>query len=45
MTRATDDELYIRGSKTLLASWAQYARGSAGAALRNAGAGRGTVAP
>ena len=34
MTRATDDELYIRGSETLLASWAQYARGSAGAALR-----------
>ena len=22
---ATDDELYIRGSATLLASWAQYA--------------------
>ena len=34
MTRATDDELYVRGSETLLASWAQYARGSAGAALR-----------
>jgi GNAT superfamily N-acetyltransferase len=33
VTRATDDELYIRGSDTLLASWAQYARGSAGAAL------------
>ena len=30
---ATDDELYIRGSETLLASWAQYARGAAGAAL------------
>ena len=30
----TDDELYLRGSETLLASWAQYARGSAGAALQ-----------
>ena len=27
MTRATDDELYVRGSETLLASWEQYARG------------------
>lgn len=34
MTLATDDELYARGSETLLASWAQYARGCAGAALR-----------
>ena len=34
MTRATDDDLYLRGSETLLASWAQYARGSAGAALQ-----------
>jgi GNAT superfamily N-acetyltransferase len=34
MTRATDAELYIRGSETLLASWAQYARGSTGAALQ-----------
>ena len=34
MTRATDDELYLRGSATLLASWARYARGSAGAALQ-----------
>ena len=34
MTRPTDDELYIRGSETLLASWAQYARGSTGAALQ-----------
>jgi ribosomal protein S18 acetylase RimI-like enzyme len=33
MTRATDDELYVRGSETLLASWGQYALGSAGAAL------------
>ena len=32
MTRPTDDELYIRGSETLLASRAQYARGSTGAA-------------
>ena len=32
-TRVTDDELYLRGSETLLASWAQYARGSTGAAL------------
>jgi GNAT superfamily N-acetyltransferase len=31
---ATDDELYVRGSETLLASWAHYARGSAGAALQ-----------
>jgi ribosomal protein S18 acetylase RimI-like enzyme len=31
---ATDDELYIRGSETLLAAWAHYARGSAGAAVQ-----------
>jgi hypothetical protein len=24
--RPPDDELYLRGSETLLASWAQYAR-------------------
>jgi GNAT superfamily N-acetyltransferase len=30
----TDDDLYLRGSRTLLASWEQYARGSAGAALQ-----------
>jgi GNAT superfamily N-acetyltransferase len=29
----TDDELYARGAATLLASWQQYARGCAGAAL------------
>jgi ribosomal protein S18 acetylase RimI-like enzyme len=29
----TDDELYRRGAATLLASWAEYARGAAGAAL------------
>jgi ribosomal protein S18 acetylase RimI-like enzyme len=29
----TDDELYRRGTATLLASWAEYARGAAGAAL------------
>jgi hypothetical protein len=34
VTGASDDELYIRGSETLLASWAQYARGCDGAALR-----------
>ena len=34
MTVATDDQLYIRGASTLLASWEEYARGSAGAALR-----------
>ena len=34
MTLATDDQLYLRGSETLLASWAQYARGSDGAAVR-----------
>jgi ribosomal protein S18 acetylase RimI-like enzyme len=28
-----DDELYTRGAATLLASWEEYARGSAGAAL------------
>jgi GNAT superfamily N-acetyltransferase len=33
MTVATDDALYSRGCQTLLASWAQYARGSDGAAL------------
>jgi len=31
--RTTDRELYVRGSATLLASWEEYARGSAGAAL------------
>ena len=30
----TTDDLYARGAATLLASWAEYARGSAGAALR-----------
>jgi ribosomal protein S18 acetylase RimI-like enzyme len=30
---STDDELYRRGVATLLASWAEYARGAAGAAL------------
>jgi ribosomal protein S18 acetylase RimI-like enzyme len=31
---APDNDLYIRGAATLLASWEEYARGSAGAALR-----------
>ena len=30
----TDHDLYARGAATLLASWDEYARGSAGAALR-----------
>ena len=30
----TDNDLYVRGAATLLASWEQYARGSAGAALQ-----------
>jgi hypothetical protein len=34
MARMTDADLYARGAATLLASWAQYARGSAGAALQ-----------
>lgn len=34
MTFTTDDDLYIRGAATLLASWEEYARGSAGAALK-----------
>jgi hypothetical protein len=29
----TDDDLYRRGAATLLASWAEYARGTAGAAM------------
>ena len=29
----TDTDLYVRGAATLLASWEEYARGSAGAAL------------
>lgn len=33
MKRTTDEELYVRGSATLLASWEECARGSAGAAL------------
>jgi hypothetical protein len=31
MTVPTDNELYVRGSATLLASWEEYARGSANA--------------
>jgi hypothetical protein len=31
MTVPTDDALYVRGSATLLASWEEYARGSANA--------------
>jgi GNAT superfamily N-acetyltransferase len=34
MTVATDNDLYVRGAATLLASWEEYARGSAGAALK-----------
>ena len=34
MTSTPDDDLYLRGAATLLASWEEYARGSAGAALR-----------
>jgi GNAT superfamily N-acetyltransferase len=30
---ATDDDLYVRGAATLLASWEEYARGSVGAAV------------
>ena len=30
----TDAELYLRGAATLLASWEEYARGAAGAAVR-----------
>ena len=33
MTSNTDTDLYARGAATLLASWAEYARGSSGAAL------------
>jgi GNAT superfamily N-acetyltransferase len=34
MTLTTDHDLYVCGTATLLASWEEYARGSAGAALR-----------
>jgi GNAT superfamily N-acetyltransferase len=34
LTRTTDHDLYVRGAATLLASWEEYARGSAGAALQ-----------
>jgi GNAT superfamily N-acetyltransferase len=34
MTLITDNDLYVRGMATLVASWEEYARGSAGAALR-----------
>jgi ribosomal protein S18 acetylase RimI-like enzyme len=34
MTVATDNDLYIRGAATVLASWEEYAQGSAGAALK-----------
>ncbi len=33
MTLTTDNDLYTRGAATLLASWEEYAHGSAGAAL------------
>jgi predicted GNAT family acetyltransferase len=33
MTMLTDTDLYLRGCETLLASWAEYARGTPGAAL------------
>jgi ribosomal protein S18 acetylase RimI-like enzyme len=33
MPVATDTDLYLRGAATLLASWDEYARGSAGASL------------
>jgi GNAT superfamily N-acetyltransferase len=32
--RFADNDLYMRGTATLLASWEEYARGSAGAALK-----------
>jgi GNAT superfamily N-acetyltransferase len=34
MTLTTDDDLYVRGAATLVASWDEYARGSAGAELK-----------
>jgi ribosomal protein S18 acetylase RimI-like enzyme len=34
MIVTTDNELYARGAATLVASWEEYARGSAGAALK-----------
>src|SRR6266487_2546155 len=34
MTVLTDADLYLRGAETLLASWAECARGATGAALR-----------
>jgi ribosomal protein S18 acetylase RimI-like enzyme len=33
MSELSDADLYVRGAQTLLASWEQYARGGAGAAL------------
>ena len=33
LTLRTDDDLYLRGSATLIASWEEYARGAEGAAL------------
>lgn len=33
VSKLTDAELYLRGTKTLLASWEQYAQGATGAAL------------
>ena len=41
MTVTTDNDLYIRGAATLLASWEEYARGSAGAALERLDGGLG----
>src|SRR5215211_7075518 len=34
MTVLTDADLYLRGAETLLASWAEYARGATGAAVQ-----------
>lgn len=36
LTLSTDDDLYLRGTATLLASWEEYARGAEGAALHRA---------
>jgi len=45
MTVLTDADLYVRGSETLLASWAEYARGATAASVQRFPGGAAAVFP
>lgn len=45
ITALTDIDLYLRGAETLLASWEEYARGAAGAAVQRSRGVAGAVFP